>query len=141
MIIISPKNRMIKFNVSFRIFHPTLDSRKIGEEIGLLPDVGWTAGKPRVSISGIPLGGIRKDSFACFNFDDLEFKAFNDNLVKIAQLVKENFIFIDKVMEEGGACDVYVSSIISESCGWTINPEIMQIFGQHGIELHFGLTY
>jgi hypothetical protein len=51
------------YAVSLRVRHPTLNLRVLTENLRLEPAHSWTAGEPRRSQSGAPLGGQHRDSY------------------------------------------------------------------------------
>jgi hypothetical protein len=51
------------YAVSLRVRHPTLDLSILADKLRLEPAHSWTAGEPRRSQSGSPLGGNHRDSY------------------------------------------------------------------------------
>jgi hypothetical protein len=51
------------YAVSLRVRHPTMNLQMLGEALSLEPVHSWTAGDPRRSQSGSPLGGQHRDSY------------------------------------------------------------------------------
>jgi hypothetical protein len=51
------------YSVSLRVRHPTLDLSVLTEKLRLEPAHSWTAGEPRRSQTGAPLGGNHRDSY------------------------------------------------------------------------------
>jgi Domain of unknown function (DUF4279) len=51
------------YSVSLRVRHPTLDLSVLTGTLRLEPAHTWTAGEPRRSQSGSPLGGVHRDSY------------------------------------------------------------------------------
>jgi hypothetical protein len=51
------------YSVSLRVRHPTLDLNVLTDKLRLEPAHSWTAGEPRRSQSGSPLGGQHRESY------------------------------------------------------------------------------
>ena len=51
------------YSVSLRVRHPTLNLSVLTDELRLEPAHTWTAGEPRRSQTGAPLGGNHRDSY------------------------------------------------------------------------------
>jgi hypothetical protein len=51
------------YSVSLRVRHPTLNLGVLTETLRLEPAHSWTAGEPRRSQTGAPLGGQHRDSY------------------------------------------------------------------------------
>jgi hypothetical protein len=51
------------YSVSLRVRHPTLDLNVLTDTLRLEPAHCWTAGEPRRSQTGAPLGGNHRDSY------------------------------------------------------------------------------
>jgi hypothetical protein len=51
------------YSVSLRVRHPTLDLSVLTDKLRLEPAHSWTAGEPRRSQTGAPLGGNHRDSY------------------------------------------------------------------------------
>jgi hypothetical protein len=51
------------YSVSLRVRHPTLDLNVLTDKLRLEPAHSWTAGEPRRSQTGAPLGGNHRDSY------------------------------------------------------------------------------
>lgn len=47
-----------QYTISLRIWHPNMPHEEISKTIGRTPRLSWTAGSPRFSIKGKPLGGF-----------------------------------------------------------------------------------
>jgi len=52
-----------QYVISLRIWHPTLPKEQISNKVGRNAKYGWTAGDPRLSPKGNPIGGLRKSSY------------------------------------------------------------------------------
>jgi len=50
------------YSVSLRVRHPTLNLSVLADKLRLEPEHCWTAGEPRRSQTGAPLGGNHRDS-------------------------------------------------------------------------------
>jgi hypothetical protein len=51
------------YSVSLRVRHPTLNLSVLADKLRLEPAHCWTAGEPRRSQTGAPLGGNHRDSY------------------------------------------------------------------------------
>lgn len=51
------------YSVSLRVRHPTLNISVLTDKLRLEPAHAWTAGEPRRSQTGSPLGGVHRDSY------------------------------------------------------------------------------
>ena len=51
------------YSVSLRVRHPTLNLSVLTDRLRLEPAHSWTAGEPRRSQTGAPLGGNHRDSY------------------------------------------------------------------------------
>ena len=48
------------YSVALRVRHPTLDLNILPDKLRLEPAHSWTAGEPRRSQTGAPLGGVTR---------------------------------------------------------------------------------
>ena len=103
---------------SLRVFHPSIDPRKITEELGLPPQTSWSDGGThwQTRLAGAESG-----------HGDV-----NAGLHDIAARFAHYRFFVDEMREGGGRVEVVV-----EGSATAVDPEIEVTFRALGIELKF----
>jgi hypothetical protein len=118
-----------QYVVSLRIWHPSLPLEEISEIVGRDAKHGWTAGTPRVSPKGKPLGGLRESSYwtseltATTEFSDpieveQAISAFIEGLAPISA-------FFKRVRAEGGKSEFFVGLFSDGNIVVDLEPSLM----------------
>ncbi|HEX2494733.1 MAG TPA: hypothetical protein VHK24_13250 [Steroidobacter sp.] len=149
-------------SVSLRIRHPSCDPHEITRELGLTPDHSWACGEPRRSEAGLPLGGMRRDSYwtaslpgvslAQWQTPESERKATSATpgaaskglAGAIAQLqmqlqimaqIRRNRAFLERLIGEGGEVTFVVEVEPAAGLSFRLDPALMQQLGALRVRL------
>lgn len=151
-------------SVSLRIRHPSCDPHQITSELGLTPDHSWRCGEPRRSEAGLPLGGMRHDSYWTASLSGVSIAqwqtsetqpnlsqamlaaATNDLPGAMAQLqmqlqimaqIRRNRAFLDRLIKEGGEVTFVVEVESASGLSFRLDPALMKQLGALGVRLEF----
>lgn len=145
--------------VSLRIRHPSCDPHEITSELGLTPDHSWARGEPRISEGGMPLGGVRHDSYWTATLPGVSVAQWqtarshaiasassNDLPGAMAQLqmqlqimaqIRRNRAFLERLIGEGGETTFVVEIAAAAGQSFRLDPALMKQLGALGVRLEF----
>jgi hypothetical protein len=152
-------------SVSLRIRHPSCDPNQITNGLGLTPDHAWACGEPRRTESGLPLGGIRHDSYWTATLPGVSISqwrtperqsspdaamlaaaATGDLPGAMAQLqmqlqimaqIRRHRAFIERLITEGGEVTFVVEMASDSGLSFQLDPALMKQLGALGVRLEF----
>lgn len=125
-----------QYVISLRIWHPDMPHEDFSK-IGHHPKYSWTAGSPRFSPKGMPLGGIHKSSYWS---TELTPETTLSEPIEVEQALDvqiEHFsqqaAFFNKVRAEGGKAEFFVGLFSDENVVVDIEPSLMGRLAQAGL--------
>jgi hypothetical protein len=126
-----------QYVISLRIWHPDMPHEDFSKIIGHHPKYSWTAGSPRFSPKGMPLGGIHKSSYWS---TELTPETTLSEPIEVEQALDvqiEHFsqqaAFFNKVRAEGGKAEFFVGLFSDENVVVDIEPSLMGRLAQAGL--------
>jgi len=128
-----------QYVVSLRIWHPNLPKEDISKIVGRKAKHGWTAGSPRLSSKGSPLGGLRNASYWSSELtsgtlisDPTEVEQalseFADDLASLSE-------FFNGVREDGGKVELFVGLFSVGNIVVDLAPALMGKLAQAGLSI------
>ena len=126
-----------QYVISLRIWHPDLPHEEFSKIIGRHPKYSWTAGSPRFSSKGKPLGGTHKSSYWSTVLttettlsDPIELEqAIDVQIEHFSQLAE----FFNKVRADGGKAEFFVGLFSDENVVIDIEPPVMGRLSHAGL--------
>lgn len=126
-----------QYVISLRIWHPDMPHEEFSKIIGRHPKYSWTAGSPRLSPKGVPLGGIYKSSYWSTELtpettlsEPIEIEQALD--VQIEQFF-QHAEFFNKVRAEGGKAEFFIGLFSDENIVVDIEPSLMGRLAHAGL--------
>lgn len=123
------------FHVSLRATHPTLDPTSIAAGLDLKPNHSWTAGEPRVTPTGTPLGGVRNESYCTFDLGSGKDGEVARCLRSALSHLKQHKDFLRRMNSDGGSLRFYVFWHPNGDTGEVFPTSMLKDKGDLGIEL------
>jgi hypothetical protein len=126
------------YQVSLTIFHPTVDSETITENLKLRPKTTHRVGDRRQTPAGSSLGGVYDRSYWMHRFAVPDDGAFPRFLRKVAQSLLLHRSFFRHVQETGGDIELFVGWWSDgKNIGETITHDLMRVLGE--LRINIGL--
>jgi len=129
------------YAVSLRVRHPTLDLRVLTETLGLEPVHSWTAGEPRRSQSGAPLGGLHRDSYWSAS---LPSQLTGPSTMPLELFLSQQLLqlsrrreFLSGLQADGGAISLLIELSPVANAAVTISSAIARKLAELNIEVEF----
>ena len=116
-----------------------MNADEISRNLGMRPDISWTAGDRRNTPKGTPLSGRYERSYCCFRIKhsrsiemiDL-IKAFNKTLGKKRS-------FLKSFRKSGGSLEYFIGWFLREPDGEIFDVKLIEQLSQLGIRLAFDI--
>lgn len=128
-----------QYVISLRIWHPTLPKEEISKIVGRNAKHGWTAGSPRLSPKGNPLGGLRNSSYWTSELtlgtlisDPIEVEqalsGFANDLAPLSE-------FFNGVRKDSGKVELFVGLFSDGNIVVDLTPSLMEKLAQAGLSV------
>jgi hypothetical protein len=129
------------YAVSLRVRHPTLNLSVLAEKLRLEPAHTWSAGEPRRSQSGSPLGGNHRDSYWSA---PLPAQAIGPNSMplelflgqQVVQLSRHRELFA-QLQSDGGEISLLIELVPVASTSLTLTSATARKLADLNIEVEF----
>jgi hypothetical protein len=125
---------MSKYQLSFRIFHPSIDPVVISHKLGILPRYQWMVGSQKKTPKGVALGGTYTSSYWCCDVATSN-QGLNFALQKFTRKLVSHRQFLLRLAQQGSL--EYFIGIFAEgeSCGEVLGWEILKAISELQIKL------
>jgi hypothetical protein len=124
-----------KFQLSFRVHHPTATSAEIITLIGKKPSVEWDVGKARMTPKGTPQPGVYDLTYCVFDVSEGLDSALVDSIRKWNRFLAPKKRSLVKLRRTGGRFDYFLGIYINSNGGLVLPPEVLRETAELGIEL------
>jgi hypothetical protein len=124
-----------KYDVSLRFFSPIIAPSEICKQLGLDPEWQNTIGEPRTTPKGVPLGGVYKNSYCCFSFNQQEDEELSDMLNRIVDDLIQHKDLFSRIRDNGGRSEFFVGWYSSGNTGDTFSYELLNKISALQIDL------
>jgi hypothetical protein len=115
-----------KYAVSFRVRHPSINSKDICRELGMKATRNWTAGHARSTPRGQSLPGINQESYATF---DLKNRT-NIGLAKFLHHTNRRLLkkrkFLNKIYSTGGSLEYFIGWFSDKMAGEVFDTKLLK---------------
>jgi hypothetical protein len=129
------------YSVSLRVRHPTLNLNVLTDRLRLEPAHCWTAGEPRRSQTGAPLGGNHRDSYWSAQLpaqmdgpNNMPLELFFSQ--QVLQLSRHRD-FLSKVQSDGGEISLLVEISPVANASLTFSSATARKLADLNIEVEF----
>ncbi|QDL29874.1 DUF4279 domain-containing protein [Stenotrophomonas maltophilia] len=127
------------YAISLRITHPDMDASLFEGELGLAPEIFYTAGDPKLAGNGREIGGVRKESFWCHAYsieDGDELEASLDKLVMGLERKKD---FLRRIAASGGRAEFFIGWFSSTNSGFVLKSRTLRHLADLDLDLSFDI--
>jgi hypothetical protein len=129
------------YSVSLRARHPTLNLKVLTETLRLEPAHSWTAGEPRRSQTGAPLGGQHRDSYwsAVLPAQQLGPSSMPLELFLSQQLVQlgRHREFLNGLQTDGGEISLLIELSPVANASLTVSTAVARKLSELNVEVEF----
>lgn len=128
-----------QYVISLRIWHPTIPEEDISKIVGRKAKHSWTAGSPRISPKGNPLGGLRDSTYWTTELttgtlisDPIEVEqaltGFANDLAPLSE-------FFNGIRGDGGKVEFFVGLFGDGNIVVDLAPSLMGRLAQAGLSI------
>ena len=111
--------------ISLRVTHPEKDADEIVRSIGLEASRAWSAGEPKTTPTGKPLGGDREASYAAFRMGAGSDGEMAGAIGAIVETLKFRRAALNDLSMSGGALTLFVSWHCTGDNGDTFSARLL----------------
>ena len=127
------------YQITLRIFHPSIEPNEITESLAMQPKRAWKAGQPRQTPKGTPLDGIYSESYWYSDLTDGEHTSegtlLEDYFDHFCTQLLQHSPFFNRIRKEGGKVELYASSYSKRNYGFEFPPALTQKLTEMGLTL------
>jgi hypothetical protein len=125
-----------RYNVIFRIRHPSIDPRKLTRRFAMKPHRSWKLGELRSLPSGRVLKTRNRDSRWSYSEDyEGRSKKFFKRVERLANRLKRHKTFLHEISASGGQCEMYVQLPGAKNTGDSVQPATLRLLAELNILL------
>jgi len=128
-----------EYNIGLRVHHPSLDPRLISRRLKMRPRISWRVGEPRVTPTGTPLEGYRRDTYWSKTIREwVRVPSGNKAEIELTKLVRRlrpHSSFLNQLRRTGGRVEIWLSAYSTKNYSFTLQPPLIEAFHQLGCEL------
>ena len=127
--------RPYTYDISFRIFHPTLDPDLIIKKLEMNPKYKWKVGTQRKTPKGKPLKGVYNESYCSFELKDTQNVGLVEFLKKNNELLYTHKSFFNKLTFTGGDIEYFIGLYADSNFGEVFDIELLKQLADLNIKL------
>jgi hypothetical protein len=126
-----------RYDISLRVCHPKMDPAEISAALQLAPKVSWKAGDLRVTPTGTPLKGLRKDSYWTSRVLKGEWpgKDLSDAISDLVTELSSRRSFFQRVRSDGGKVEFFVGWLFDGNSGDVFDVDLLAKLADLGVAL------
>jgi hypothetical protein len=124
-----------RLKIALKITHPFLTLLDITRALSLKPTSGWTAGDQRVTPTGHPLEGTRKETYWYRNFPLSRDAQLSSSIKSLLNRLSSRKSFFKKVRAKGGTVELFVGWFINRNSGETLGQDVLKDLSNLQIDL------
>ena len=117
------------------IKHPDLDPAVITSALRVEPQHSWKKGEPRVTPSGSPLPGLRRESYWCYTFSNVENREIAELIESAVRSLPQRSTLWSELQNSGGSAMLILQVVGTKYQGAVISSELIAKLAQLGIAL------
>lgn len=96
---------------------------------------GWTAGEPRVTPTGRPLGGVRKESYCSFRVARRDDGELARSISEIMDVLEAQRSHLEEITRTGGRLNVYALWYPCGDTGETFSADLLGRLASLNVDL------
>lgn len=124
-----------QFDISLRVFHPSLLPAEIWRHLELEADLENGVGQPRSTPKGQPLEGSYRLTYCLFNLSRVGEEALHETIERIAVQLKPKEEFLRRLRSSGGRAELFIGWYSPSNSGDILSHELLKNLGNLGIDL------
>lgn len=121
--------------LSLRLFHKSLDLSGVCNALEMQPRIIWKVGDRRVTPAGIPLEGIRDESYCSIDLLPESRRPLESQVDEVMALLERHDATLKDFHREGGEVLVCIGWFFDADSGVTLGPSTIERLSR----LHIGL--
>lgn len=125
-----------KFDMSFRVRHPTMDAKKICVELGLTAKYCWTVGEQRRTPKGDFLEGSYPETYCTFILEKEAQTELADLIKSSNQMLRPHKNFLQSIYSSGGRLEYFIGWYSDGNSGEEFDADLLAEMA----DLKIGLT-
>lgn len=123
------------YSVSFQIRHPVATALDLAAGLPWTMTTGWTAGEPRVTPSGRPLGGVREESYCSFRIARRDDGKLARSISEIMDVLDAHRSHLEEITRTGGRLNIYVFWYPGGDTGETFSADLLGRLASLNVDL------
>lgn len=123
------------YAVSFQIRHPDASCGALAAGLPWKMTAGWTAGEPRVTPTGRPLGGVREESYCSFRIARRDDGELARSISEIMDVLDAHRSHLDEITRTGGRLNIYVFWYSGGDTGETFSADLLGRLASLNVDL------
>ena len=121
-----------EYELSLRVWHPSLTPEQISEELALVSHAGWAAGTPRKLVGGAT--GSQPMTYWSARLD-AETASLADALQRACGMLRPHKRFLDEILDTGGRLEFFVGWFSGSNSGEVFPRLLLGEIAELGIDL------
>lgn len=126
-----------RFEVSIRIWHPSINPEEISNNLGVVPRVARMAGADRSTPSGRPLAGANRETFWSYRCPAVAEGGLAGAVGYCLEVIDVAEPFVRALIASGGRIELFVGWFCSGNCGDVLDSPSLGRLGRLGVNLSF----
>jgi len=128
------------YNISLRLWHPSIDPSEITKQLGISPKRTWVAGERRSTPKGTLLEGNNKETYWFGPIHDESFLYSEDvdleeYLTNFTQTLQKHSNFLKEIRATGGRVEYFIGLYTDSNSGSVLPASLLLSLGELGIDL------
>jgi hypothetical protein len=117
------------FEVSLRIWHPTVRPDELSNELGMPPTIRWEAG------SEAPHGRMRESTYWSAHLTHSADVSLARFLERAVEDLRSRRSFLEELLATGGRCELFVGLFIDRDTGEVLPSDLLRGLGEIHVDL------
>lgn len=123
-----------RYEISLRIWHPTLTRNRISEGLTRESHAGWNVGDPRKSIANLPITP-HEHTYWTSRLTTGEVHPLNVALKEVCGTLQPYTEFLAEIRRTGGRAELFVGWFSTENLGETLSYLSLEAIANLGLDL------
>lgn len=126
-----------KYDISLRVWHPTLDPDYLSQYLGLTASRKWKAGERRMTPKGDILKGTYEETYCVFSMEHTSSDELVDVVEKMTEKLSVYKTFICDISKSGGKVEYFIGWYSSGNSGQEFSARLIKDLADLDIGLSF----
>lgn len=128
-----------RYDVSLRVTHPAMDPQQICNGLGLKARRKWKVGENRQTPAGIPLLGVYKETYCCFDLAAPQVCELERFIIRCNKRLESHRRFLRRISSTGGSAEYFIGMYLDSNHGVEFSPDVLAQLTKLQIRLSFDL--